>query len=79
MKFVNNMKKILLLLIAFICTANAFAVDFYWKSTGRADQNYTNAANWESAPGSGIPANGSLAPSSIDDVYFPAGNTTFPS
>ena len=76
MKFVNNMKKILLLLIAFICTANAFAVDFYWKSTGRADQNYTNAANWESAPGSGIPANGSLAPSSIDDVYFPAGNTT---
>ena len=46
MKFVNNMKKILLLLIAFICTANAFAVDFYWKSTGRADQNYTNAANW---------------------------------
>ena len=75
MKFVNNMKKILLLLIAFICTANAFAVDFYWKSTGRADQNYTNAANWESAPGSGIPANGSLAPASTDDVYFPAGNT----
>ncbi|MFY0481822.1 beta strand repeat-containing protein [Flavobacterium sp. PLA-1-15] len=70
------MKKILLLLIAFICTANAFAVDFYWKSTGRADQIYTNAANWESAPGSGTPANGSLAPSSIDDVYFPVGNLT---
>lgn len=55
---------------------NSYAVDYYWKSTGRADQNYTNAANWESAPGSGIPANGALAPSSTDDVYFPSSNTT---
>lgn len=70
------MKKLILLFIVFFCTANAFAVDFYWKSTGRVDQNYTNAANWESAPGSGIPANGSLAPQSTDDVYFPAGNAT---
>ncbi|RNL53240.1 hypothetical protein, partial [Pedobacter jejuensis] len=55
---------------------SANAIDFYWKSSGRADQNYTNAANWENSPGSGIPANGSLAPSSVDDVYFPGGNLT---
>lgn len=59
----------------FLVIGQANAADYYWKSTGRADQNYTNVANWESAPGSGLPANGSLAPSSVDNVYFPAGNT----
>ncbi|MDQ8006027.1 MAG: hypothetical protein REI64_14590 [Pedobacter sp.] len=73
----KNIYKILAVLIMVaLFGSKTYAVDFYWKSTGRADQNYTNAANWESAPGSGIPANGSLAPQSTDDVYFPAGNGT---
>lgn len=62
--------------ILLLFSARLHATDYYWKTTGRADQLYTNAANWESAPGSGIPANGSLAPSSTDNVYFPAGNGT---
>ncbi|WAC42519.1 beta strand repeat-containing protein [Pedobacter sp. SL55] len=71
-----NLLKTALFGLLLLLTQVAFAIDFYWKSTGRADQNYTNAANWESAPGSGIPANGALAPQSTDDVYFPVGNAT---
>jgi len=65
---------LLAFVLMFATIFKASAIDFYWKSTGRADQNFTNAANWESAPGSGIPANGALAPSSVDDVFFPSGN-----
>jgi len=72
----NNLKYFWVFALLFLLSGTANATDFYWKSTGRADQNYTNAANWESVPGSGIPANGSLAPQSTDDVFFPAGNAT---
>ena len=68
-------KKITLsLLLVFIFSYCANAVTFYWKSGLPANSLYTNADNWESTPGSGIPANGAFAPSSIDDVVFPAGN-----
>ena len=69
-------KKITLsLLLVFIFSYCANAVTFYWKSGLPANSLYTNVNNWESFPGSGIPANGPFAPSSIDDVIFPAGNS----
>jgi hypothetical protein len=70
----NIIKAILTAIVVLATTLSSFATDYYWKTTGKASQVFTDIGNWETAPGSGIVPAGGLAPGSSDNVFFPAGN-----
>ncbi len=66
----QSFKSIIIVLFFFISQISVLhAADYYWRATP-ADNIYTNVANWETTPGGGISP--SSAPSTNDDVFFPA-------